>query len=543
MWGEKVYRILITDDEAKIIQLILSLGHWEELGIEIVATCNDGEEAFQRIQELQPDIVITDIKMPVYDGIQLIEKTKESGTDTHFIVLSGFKYFEYARNAIQLGVVDYLLKPLDEEQLNKTLKKTCSLIDAKRKVLTEQQQLTNYLSCDQARMQMRLLTDLEESIFNNDVFLHTLYTCNQEYKTNFSYPFFRCIYLTTNLENLLGGNESLFSEKIQESLQNLFSEQYCYAYFPKEDGAVLLLNFQCSQRSNVKQAISALYYRLKCLTEIYGDFTLNIGVSMEKEDISLLPTAVKEAFIAEWGRIVLMGDKVLEYDLIKSLPRFSITDIMPPHLERELVECVKTFQREKIGRIFSQIASGAACRNEYYPGDIWNFLSYLEKELFSIHIENEDKNKIAIREDALSVQYKNAKGFRECVKMLYLQLDEWLDLKLKNLKENMDKPINEAKKYVDCHFCEPLSLELLAERVCLSPTYFSKLFKLETGTCFSDYLIQIRIDKAKELLIRTSNTIKEISLKVGYQDDKHFSKQFKKQVGVKPSEFKKLYGN
>ena len=126
-------KLIIADDEPRIVQLISMLGHWVDYGIEIVATCSSGLTAYEQILKEKPDIVITDIQMPVYNGLELIEKVHASGlTNTAFIVLSGYKVFDYARNAISLGVIDYLVKPLDEDQLNDILSKACSRIRQQR---------------------------------------------------------------------------------------------------------------------------------------------------------------------------------------------------------------------------------------------------------------------------------------------------------------------------------------------------------------------------------------------------------------------------
>lgn len=536
-----MYRILIADDEQKILQLILQLGHWEALEMEIVGTCSDGEEALRLIRALQPDIVLTDIKMPLYDGIQLIEKAREAGLDTHFIVLSGFKHFEYARNAIQLGVVDYLLKPLNEDQLNKTLEKTCRLIEAKKQSQSESQQLNDYLTRDRTQAQMKFLEALTLAASGTNTLPASVQECNAQYQTGFSAPLFRCAYLTTNLDNLLGGRESLFSEKMQESFQTLFPEPYCYVSFPQKSGVVLMVNYGIAQRDQVKQGISALYYGLKNLTEIYGNFVLNIGVSLEKDAINQLGDALEEATIAEWARMILMEDKVLAYDVIKGLPRFAITDILPREKELELKGYVKVFQAEGIGRLFAQIAATAAGYHSHYPGDIRGFFTHLEENLFPLHIAESGKTELTDIRNELALHYKRAKGFNECVKVFYVYLEAWLEAKRKQLQERKGRPIDEAQRYVKAHFAEPLYLEMVAEIVHLSPTYFCKLFKMETGVGFSEYLAGVRIEKAKALLLQTKGSIKDIALAVGYQDDKYFSKLFRKQVGIKPSEYKKLY--
>ncbi len=137
------YRLIIADDEKKIIQLIKQLGHWNTLEIEIIDECYNGEQALESIIANRPDFVLSDIKMPVYDGVGLIERTRKLNLDTLFILLSGYRHFEYARSAIQLNVIDYLLKPIDEKQLNETLEKACKRIDQLREQKEKHQKLAD----------------------------------------------------------------------------------------------------------------------------------------------------------------------------------------------------------------------------------------------------------------------------------------------------------------------------------------------------------------------------------------------------------------
>ncbi|MGN1019742.1 MAG: response regulator, partial [Aristaeellaceae bacterium] len=115
------YRVVIADDEAKIIRLIEELGRWEALDIEIVDTCTTGSAALESILQHRPDFVLSDIKMPGLDGLELISRVRGAGAAPLFILISGYRHFEYARTAVALGVMDYLLKPIDEAQLNETL--------------------------------------------------------------------------------------------------------------------------------------------------------------------------------------------------------------------------------------------------------------------------------------------------------------------------------------------------------------------------------------------------------------------------------------
>ena len=129
---EKRLKVLIADDEAKVGQLVKRLIEWDEIGLECIGIAQDGQTAYDRIVAESPDIVITDIRMPVLTGLEMIQKASEQGIHCHFIVVSGYKYFDYAQKALKYGVEDYLLKPIDEVELNRQLRKIVETESEKR---------------------------------------------------------------------------------------------------------------------------------------------------------------------------------------------------------------------------------------------------------------------------------------------------------------------------------------------------------------------------------------------------------------------------
>lgn len=531
------YRVLIADDEEKIVKLILKLGNWEKLGIEVVATCQDGEESIQAIRRFRPDIVLTDIKMPIYDGLQLIQMTQEEGIQTHFIVLSGYKHFEYAHSAIRLGVVDYLLKPLDQEQLNLALEKACRIIDANSKSEQADRELEGYHKQDRHKKLCELLL----SSVPNVQFPANNQECNQLYMTDFQFSLYRCLWLSTNLGILLDSSQSMFLEKMQEIIPKVFDANYRWTAINNTTCVILLLNYPPSQKEKVQQRISALYYSLKNQVEIYGDFTLSIGVSLEKTDIRKIGEAVKESETAEWGRLVLRGVNVLDYDLLKQLPRFSIRDILPESKEAQLSNAVRLFQREEVARLFGQIENTAKNFSNHYPGDMAQFLRHLVKVIFQNHSDDGIAETLNEIYDELYLHNKAAQYFHDEIRFIYTYTDKLLSEKLKQIQSQRSRPVDEARRYIDANCHTQLSLTMVAEMVHLSPAYFSKLFKNETGIGFSEYLVDIRIKKSRELLLHSDCSIRSIAEQVGYPDEKYFCRLFKKQVGIKPSEYRKLY--
>lgn len=531
------YKILIADDEEKIVQLICQLGHWADLDIEITAICTDGEQAFERIQDIQPDIVLTDIKMPVYDGIQLIEMTKALGLNTIFIVISGYKYFEYAKSAIQLGVMDYLLKPLEEGELNQTLERACRQADLFREALDQNYLLNQYVEKEIETGNKDLWHDLREQPKEFGEQNRTVSDCNLKYRTCFKEGKFTVAYITTNVDRLLTGKSSLFSEKSCACIQKVLGEDVYYLYQSDVQGQFLILNYDGHIR--IQRMLSAIYYGIKNLTEIYGDFQINIGCSTGKDSIEMLPEALDEAIIAEWSRFVFMGDKILDYSACAHLSRFSMKDIVPVAEQEELIQSIKAFQFETMGKLFDRFYQRAAGYMNAHPEDMRVvFFSMFDVCLGAM----EEMDDVPDKMSELLTEVTNVKSFQLLIKRLYIQIECLQHKRFEKIQEKYGRPVENAKRYLLHHLEQQISLEEAAKEAGLSASYFSKIFKSETGLGFAEWLICERIEKAKQLLIDGHLPIKEIARMVGYQDEKYFSKLFKKQVGIKPTDFKRLYG-
>ena len=153
-------RVIIADDEPKVLLLIRNLIQWEELGLELVATANDGISALDLIEELHPDIVITDIRMPGYDGIELIEKAKALDPRIDFIIISGYRHFNYAQKAIRFGVEDYLLKPLKALEINQTLRKMTEKYKERDKAKQREEQYSARIEDDAKKRQEQFIASL-----------------------------------------------------------------------------------------------------------------------------------------------------------------------------------------------------------------------------------------------------------------------------------------------------------------------------------------------------------------------------------------------
>lgn len=534
------YRMIIVDDEEKIIQLIRQLGHWEELGIEVAAVCMDGEAALKEIRSQQPDIVLTDIKMPEMDGIELIERAKELNPNICFVVLSGYRHFEYARSAVQLGVADYLLKPLEEAQLNLTLEKLCRKIDEQRRQEKDRNRLEQYMELDKRAAQEQFWKIIKENGTQGDGRFQSWESCLAGFQMNFDKEMFQCVQFVTNIDGLLFGQQSLFGEKLEEICEKILGDNCRYVSGMVEDGHYgLILNFDRGMEERMRQSVSALFYQIRELADIYGDFGLYIGKSEYKKELCQLGRAWWEAGVAAWGRLVFLGNRIIDYEQVKSLERFSCEDMMTKKMEGELLGAAETFQYDVIGRIFGEISENAVKFRNAHPEDMIRFLQELTAKLLQGWMEMPELMQQCRRE--LSLALRGAKSFPQTIREYYLCFNDHLHKRKGELERKMGSAVEQAVSYISTHYAESISLESMAERNHLSPAYFSKLFKTTMGVTFVEYVTRVRMEEAKKRLIESRDSIKEIAWQVGYQDDKHFLKTFKKQVGISPKEYRKLY--
>jgi len=532
-----MYRAILVDDEVKILDLIKQLGHFDELSIEIIDECRDGESALKSICENKPDFVISDIKMPVYDGIELIEKTREAGLDPYFVLLSGYRLFEYARSAIALNVVDYLLKPVDEEQLNKVLISVCKKVDEKKNTsedLSELNAIRDARAIEKRNEFWRELTDVN-ALAN---FKYSREYISRTYDIDFKKELFKVVYVGTNLDVRLMGKDSIFGKKMRGFLAACFGDVADYEFISRYTGTIIILNYDKDNENEVKKGIEALFYNVRDMQDIYGDFRMNIGVSLEKNKAEDLARANLEGFWAEWGRIIFLGNSIIDFKQVEGLCSFSPEDLLPDQKLVQIRECLRNLRKEELAAVFSEIYEKAA---NYKNSSVVNMTESYERIVLSFIEEFPEDKRAQIRYD-LFFTYLEARNFQGIFKNMYIYLAKYIDGRKEELSVKKSRPINEAISFIRDNFSKDISLEDTAGAANVSPAYLSSIFKEKMGMGYSDYLTDVRLDRAKKLLTDSSISIKELAGQVGYNDEKYFSKTFKKKVGIKPTDYRRLYG-
>jgi two-component system response regulator YesN len=536
------YKAIIADDESKLIQLIKLLGKWEELDIEIVDECLDGRTALESIKRNRPDFVLSDIKMPELDGLELIQEVRKNGIDCLFVLISGYRHFEYARSAISLNVVDYLLKPIDEEQLNATLERLC------RQVRKKEADQANLSELDQLHKQKKeeslqsfwehLTGSLTEDRVSKTEMALSLPLFNEKYHTEFTKHFFQVVMISTNSSGVLQSDNSILQGQIDRLLEQITNEDIICYYRVNYRGGVLILNFDETEQKQVKENINVLYYSLRDLSEIYGQFRLNLGVGRTVGSVSELRRCYEEALAAEWGHLVTGQNGILEYSQVVSLKRFRPGDIYTQEELNNLCDCVKYLRREELGSAFQRIEERARRWNSGYPGNMADVFF----EMLGAIVKCLPESKRDRVESDCFYAYLDAKNFGQTMKLVYFALDKYVHDEMETAKQKAKKPIHEAVQFIQENYSRAISQEDVANFSNVSPAYLSKLFKAELGIGFNDYLTKVRLQAAEALLADSSMNIKDIAVAVGYPDEKYFSRIFKKNTGIKPTEYRKIYG-
>lgn len=521
------YKVLIIDDEPVIVEGLKVVIDWEELGCEIIGTAFDGASGLLKIKELQPDIVISDIRMPNTTGIEMI-RTAISVCSCKFIVLSGYSDFSYAKQCISLGVTEYILKPVEEELLTGAINKVQAQLEKERKEQNTITQLKNYNKQLSFLAKDYSLRDFVNSYFETE---NDMYSVLNSYEI--ALP--KSAAYTCAVLQLTDYNGSVL--ELREQLDSAFSAVL-------KDNYILFLynenSFMCIIGLSDDKESSKLPSDLSAVKKYINDTVkcqINIGLGNIYSTPLKINAAAKQSLYALSFKIIRGENSVNPFSsslkgahFIVSLPnelwenyRQSIIKLNTKDISSsifKIYEYIRDFSNMPIlGVQINSLNIVLICIQQLNEMDTFYTLNYSEMDCFSQISKLDSLDEIAKYTE--NVVYN-------------------LISKIKNT--DTKKPagiISQIENYLYDHVYEDLSLISIAQLFYLSPIYLSQLFKKETGQLYIDYVTNLKINAAKNLLLSSDSRIYEISDKLGYKDNKYFSRLFEKKVGCKPSEFRK----
>lgn len=533
-------KVFLVEDELLIREGIKKMP-WEEEGFSFVGEASDGELAYPMIMEKKPDILITDIRMPFMDGIELSRLVREKLPETKVIFLSGYNEFEYAKEAISIGVTDYLLKPINAAKLMEAIHRVAEVIEKDRE---------NKWMLEQYQKEMRKDLNLERrKLFSKLLYseLSVREIVEQGEKLNLDFAASYLAVLVFTLSTPLG-NYRQYSQELNETeakIRDLVERQDCMTIEWTENTWIYLVKGESRQKidGKIEQIVEAIVSVMDSHRNLY--YFGGVGETVQRlRDLGRSYQEANKAFSTRFftteKKIVYsseVGEQIQVGEMEVSIQDLDTSAIDRRKIERFLKEGTKGeihhFVEEYFNNIGEESYSSLLFR-QYVMMDIYLCVLAFLKEIEVGAQELPERYRQVTR----IVNHIHTIG--EGKEYLEAFFSEAMDLRDNCAQKKYRDLIQNAVAYILEHYQdEDISLNVLASYVNISPSYFSSVFSQETGRTFVEYLTSVRMDRAKELLRCTNKRSSEIAASVGYQDSHYFSFLFKKTCGCTPSDYRK----
>ena len=533
-------KVFLVEDEVVMRNGIKKNIPWEQEGFEFVGEASDGELAYPLIKKEKPDILITDIRMPFMDGLELSRLVKKELPQIKIIILSGYNEFDYAKTAINIGVTDYLLKPISSAKLLEAVKKVGDMIEKEQ---------------DNARLIKRYEKEMEENILQEKHKLWGALASNRlstmellEKGQRLGIDFTASAYQVFLFKLMQEGDATGCSEELNrasEKVNDLASGWEKVLSFDRSpEGWAFLIKGESEEE--LQETYQAVRKELQELVDGYPKVEYFGGIGNVVHRIGDIQTSYKEAARAFSSRFFLDANQIADSaELVKVQTehdgKIDVSKMLSKKREHELVErFFKNGTVEEVDSFLDELFQGIGEQNcksllyrQYVVMDLFfcasDFLENLEIGIENLPEECRDINQIVEKAG-------NAENLRHQIGILFT---ETMQLRDGHSKKKYSKLLEDAKAFIDENYKhDEMSLNTVAAQVNISPSYFSTIFSSEMGQTFVEYLTHVRLEKAKELLMCSNMRTAEIGYEVGYKDSHYFSYIFKKVVGCSPKEYR-----
>lgn len=512
-------RIFVADDEQIVIDSLKFIIEKNIPDATLVGAARSGREAVERISELKPDIVFMDIRMPGINGIEAIKRIKEHYSDIIFIIISAYEYFDYAKDAIALGVYDYILKPLSKNKIIEVINKAAQTIAKQRSYMAQELELREALN--------KILPHLESEFVyshfygrvddNNIDFYESIFGMELKY----GYVMIGSVDYVDDVAGSIG--KQIFYDCFATELKSIVP---CLVGPPMLNSIAAYIPAERDKNGfEIKNESIEIAKRLCARLDYKVDVGYKIGIG-RPYNIENFTISYDEA-----DRAIKMDDEKISHFDDQSIA-FIKRDMYPFDKEKMLIEMVVAGDGSGAARVFDEIFDWLALNYRGCDDKIADRL----KELF---IVLRRMASYYAGDDAVPMEDTLNYTDVEAIKAAILA---WIKTTSKNMASRKDNAINaiikQVKDFIAQNYYKDITMDDAAREVNMSYHYFSKFFKEQTGQNFVDYLSDIRMQKAKELLNDISRSIKDVCYSVGYNDPNYFSKLFKKYTGQSPSEYR-----
>ncbi|MBB6730158.1 response regulator transcription factor [Cohnella zeiphila] len=511
-----MYTILLVDDEKLELDAIARYIRWEDMGISVVGTARNGREALRMQEELRPDIVLTDVRMPIMDGLEFARKAKQFDKNVKVVFLSGHDEFQYIKAALTMEAMGYLLKPIDKAELAQLMERVIRKCEEDKQLSESAEGLKEKLvrslaaesSAETRKEWVRRIAMLPRPLPPTGDYIVCLITWDEANDRERA--------------DVLASLASGWSE--------LNGSNYMWEADERRFGAIAYLDGDSGTESVWR-------FWGKALEEIRGrtGIVLTIGLSTEGRYLEQLPELWGEAREANAAKFYEGTGTVLPYE---AEPRRETAAVRPAAVAERLGHAVAHLQTEameaELAGFFAPFRKSRT-RREAVIADTMQLATEISRR-FSPLLERQHGAE-AIEPDWRAITEPQS------LAQLQATLADWCRRMMDRIREkDHDKNlpiIHRIRELIDARFSEALTVEELAAGVYLSPNYIRTLFKEKTGQTILEYMTKVRIDRASGLLRNKSLKIHEIAKAVGYENVSYFCSLFQKHRGVTPNEYRK----
>ncbi|OHD81243.1 MAG: hypothetical protein A3J97_05660 [Spirochaetes bacterium RIFOXYC1_FULL_54_7] len=522
---------MIADDEYLIRDGLARKIDWPGLGFGIVETAENGLEVLELISKNRPDLILMDIRMPFMDGLELIEKVKIQDQEICVVIISGHEEFAYAKTALQFDAFDYILKPINLKELEKVLIKARTHLEQQRAAHQEIVEIRRQVEISIPVLKERFILDIISGRLAEDRIRQDAGHYGFEVDDFFS---------TALIDLEAGGTSSCSSTDNQKKLEIYFfdtlnNEHHVFISTISPNEYLLLVSG--GVRGQVEEVLKETVSNIFGVGKSNGlGMTISTGPTVDT--LTQLPASYKNALLTLSGKFFSGGNRILyhsrvEQDLqAENLDFFDISGFRQALTFADKKTCMAELRnlramilaQDKTPKLVLQLL----CFNIFFE---------CKKAIQELGAEINDilQDPFSFFHDIVSLSSGEAL-FDRLEALLSLILDYHDTVRLNQYSCDIDK----AKKFIKSNYKDvTLCLKSMAEHVNVSACHFSVIFKKKTGVTYIQYLTDIRINRAKELLLNSDMKVYEVAFEVGYENPTYFSTLFKKLTGIPPADYRR----
>lgn len=525
----ELLKVLIVDDELMVRVGLSATIQWEQYGFQVIGACENGRQAISEIHRCLPDVVFTDLKMPVIDGFELIRYIRENHFDTKIIVLSCLDEVEAVKNAIKMGADDYILKlSLSADGLKKLLGQWKETIIQDKSRTDGGAELSEKSPEKKRQFYSQILKNGVRSQQEEELFLQYspgARSCSQ---------FIVCCCVMYAAVTPETEGRDVTPCAIDNILDEFFQELPFYEnQQPNPPERMILLGFPNRRSANI-ETILHYWNKINSVLKTHLNITCSCAVSQPFEHFKQLPKAYSLArerlsdcfFTGKESILLCPAESVPKKKVMVSSLALSLQSMID-NRNREGAEAVvrEWFDKAKEeSQLYSQYSIKAAVSG------VWAFVSGYGP------LSEEESKPEQLGENDYFFSFFHAESLEQLAQILLQAVDSLIEIAASG--QTVHPEIMVLKKYIAEHVEEEISLAEAANRCCLNKTYFCSLFKKEVGETYNEYCERIKMERARVLLLSNHLKVYEIGLKVGIPNESYFSRRFKKYFGISPGQMR-----